>query len=387
MLTRLTLAVLLMFSLAFGNTIMAQANQVPQPQIEVCFVLDTTGSMSGLIEGAKQKIWSMAGDMLRAKPAPHLKIALLAYRDRGDPYITQLHDLTDDIDAMYARLIEFTADGGGDGPESVNQALHEAVTKVSWSQDPSVYKVIFLVGDAPPHMDYQDDVKYMTSCELALKKDIIINTVQCGTDSETTKVWNQIARLAEGAFAAIDASGGMQIVTTPLDDELAQLQRELAETVVTYGDPRQQAEIGRKLEVASESQSNVAADRLSYMKSASGAGAVSATTAPAMVVSGRGDLLRDLAQGQVDLSQLKDEELPQELRKLDAPARAKYLQEQADKRKALQTQLEEVSRKRQELVDAELAKQDAKGQGDGFDRQVREMVRTQAAQKGIHYQD
>ncbi len=96
------------------------------PRIEVCFVLDTTGSMGGLIEGAKLKIWSIANQMVAAKPTPNLKIALIGYRDRGDEYVTRLYGLSEDIDAVYANLQKFQAGGGGDTPESVNQALHEA---------------------------------------------------------------------------------------------------------------------------------------------------------------------------------------------------------------------------------------------------------------------
>src|SRR5919109_928176 len=55
-----------------------------KPHIEVCFVLDTTGSMGGLIEGAKQKIWSIANEMISAKPTPELKLGLIGYRDRGE---------------------------------------------------------------------------------------------------------------------------------------------------------------------------------------------------------------------------------------------------------------------------------------------------------------
>ena len=40
----------------------------PAPVIEVCFVLDTTGSMGGLIKGAKQKIWSIANDIITENP-------------------------------------------------------------------------------------------------------------------------------------------------------------------------------------------------------------------------------------------------------------------------------------------------------------------------------
>ncbi len=136
-----------------------------KPKIDVVFVLDTTGSMSGLIDAAKEKIWSIATSMASAQPAPEIRIGLVAYRDRGDAYVTRVVDLSSDIDTMYATLMQFTADGGGDGPESVNQALNDAVTKMSWSQDANAYKVIFLVGDAPPHMDYQDDVKYPQTLE------------------------------------------------------------------------------------------------------------------------------------------------------------------------------------------------------------------------------
>ena len=137
-----------------------------KPRIEVCFVLDTTGSMGGLIEGAKQKIWSIANEMISAKPTPELKLGLIGYRDKGDDYVVKSFPMTDDIDSIYAHLRGFEADGGGDTPESVNEALAEAIEKMSWSQDRSVLKIIFLVGDAPPHLDYADGPKYPELCRI-----------------------------------------------------------------------------------------------------------------------------------------------------------------------------------------------------------------------------
>src|SRR5438105_1261087 len=97
------------------------------PQVEVVFCLDTTGSMGGLIEGAKQKIWAISNQIASGKPTPRLKIGLVAYRDRGDAYITKVIDLTDDLDAIHEHLKGCHAQGGGDAPESVNQALTDAV--------------------------------------------------------------------------------------------------------------------------------------------------------------------------------------------------------------------------------------------------------------------
>src|SRR5438874_516167 len=82
-----------------------------KPRIEVCFVLDTTGSMGGLIEGAKQKIWSIANEMISAKPTPELKLGLIGYRDRGDEYVVKSFRLTDDIDSIYGHLRDFKAEG------------------------------------------------------------------------------------------------------------------------------------------------------------------------------------------------------------------------------------------------------------------------------------
>ena len=129
------------------------------PKIDVVFVLDTTGSMSGLIQTAKEKIWSIATTMASAQQTPEIRIGLVAYRDRGDAYVTKVVDLSDDLDSVYATLMDFQADGGGDGPESVNKALYDAVHNISWSQEDQAYQVIFLVGDAPPHMDY-NEVRY-----------------------------------------------------------------------------------------------------------------------------------------------------------------------------------------------------------------------------------
>src|SRR5919202_2877314 len=168
-----------------------------RPRVEVVFCLDTTGSMGGLIDGAKRKVWSICNQIAGGKPTPDLRVGLVAYRDRGDDYVTKVYDLTDDLDAVHANLMKFVASGGGDEPESVNQALYDAVHKVKWSKDRKTLRILFLVGDAPPHMDYPDDVKYPQTCKLAVEKGILINTIQCGPNPETRKHWQDICAKAE----------------------------------------------------------------------------------------------------------------------------------------------------------------------------------------------
>src|SRR5512145_778486 len=193
------------------------------PKIEVVFALDTTGSMSGLIKTAKEKIWSIASSMSQADPAPDIAIGLVAYRDRGDVYVTKLTPMTEDLDAMYADLLAYQADGGGDEPESVNQALNEAVVKFPWSTDRNIYRVVFLVGDSPPRTDYQDDVDWEVTCKLAAEKDIVINTIQMGSTPSTTPIWKAIAQCASGQFLRVDQMASDVAIETPFDKEIAEL--------------------------------------------------------------------------------------------------------------------------------------------------------------------
>lgn len=344
-----------------------------RPRIQVCFVLDTTGSMGGLIEGAQARIWSIANQMVETTPTPRLSIGLVGYRDLGDQYVTKLFDLTEDIDAVYANLYGFRADGGGDTPESVNQALHEAVTAMSWSDDRAVLKIIFLVGDCPPHMDYADDVKYPETCQVAVRQDLIVNTVQCGDYPETVPVWQEIASLGEGRYVAIGQTGDMQVVSTPMDGRLSELNVALGATLIAYGTDETQHLVRAKQAAAEAAPAAVAADRLVF-NAKTGA-----------VVQGRGELIGDLEAGTVRLEDLRDADLPAELRQVDAAQRQAIVAGKAARRQQLQTEVNDLLKQRQEYVAAETARLAAAGKGSAFDVQVNQMLREQAQRKGLSY--
>ena len=97
------------------------------PALEMVFVIDTTGSMGGLIEGAKQRVWGIVNEVMQSSSHPSVSIGLVAYRDRGDQYVTQVLPLTNDLDKVYSVLMDYQAGGGGDGPEDVRRALADGV--------------------------------------------------------------------------------------------------------------------------------------------------------------------------------------------------------------------------------------------------------------------
>lgn len=346
----------------------------PAPRIEVLFVLDTTASMTGLLEGAKAKIWSIASRMIQARPMPKVRIGLLAYRDRGDEYITRFTDLTDDLDAVYAQLCQLRAAGGGDTPESVNQALAEAVTRPSWSQDGKVLKLVFLVGDAPPHMDYPDDVKFPVSCDLAARRDLVINTIQCGALAGTAGYWQEIASRAGGSYAAIGQGGGIQVIATPMDAELARLNAEVGRTILAYGSEPERKAVHAKqarAEAAAVAAPAAVADRLAF------------NAATGKVVQGGGDLLDALKSGAVALDRVEAKDLPAELQPLAPEERRAYLKRVAADRERIQARIADLGRQRQAFLDDEARRRAASGAGDSFDGKVGEALREQARRKGI----
>ncbi len=223
---------------------------VAAKRVEVVFVLDTTGSMGGLIRAAQEKIWSIASTLAQAQQAPEISMGLVAYRDRGDAYVTQTVDLNKDLDSMYAKLMDFAADGGGDSAESVNEALSVAIEHMSWSQDPNTYRVVFLVGDAPPHMDYQDDVKYPQIMAAAAAKGIVVNTIQCGHMPDTVAPWRQIAALGHGRYFTVEQAGSAVAIETPFDTRIAELAANLDGTRLYYGSAEEKAAMAGKVAAA-----------------------------------------------------------------------------------------------------------------------------------------
>lgn len=349
-----------------------------RPRIEAVFVLDTTGSMSGLIAAAKEKIWSIASTMAAAQPAPEIRLGLVAYRDRGDRYVTRTVDLSADLDSLYATLMEFRADGGGDGPESVNQALHDAVHGLSWSQDGQAYRAIFLVGDAPPHMDYQDDVKYPETVAVARARGIVVNTIQAGNNPSTASAWQQIAELGSGDFARVDQAGSAVALATPYDRELARLSAELDATRLYYGNAAEQAEHRKKVDAAARlhasSSDESRARRATFNASASGKANL----------LGEGELVEEVVSGRVDLDALEPELLPAPLQAMAPAERKAEVAKQAAQRNELQQRIGELADRRTAYLRDRV--EEGGGAEASLDDQLYRTIKEQAAASGLRYE-
>ena len=349
-----------------------------KPRIDVVFVLDTTGSMSGLIQTAKEKIWSIATTMASAQQAPEIRIGLVAYRDRNDAYVTKVVDLSTDLDSVYAALMDFEANGGGDTPESVNAALYDAVHNMSWSQEDQAYQVIFLVGDAPPHMDY-NEVRYPEIVASALDKGIVINTIQCGEIPMTVEPWTQIASLSHGEFFQVEQAGGAVAFTTPYDREIAELSAKLDDTRLYYGTEEEKEKMRGKV---------AATDKLhegASFASRARRGAFNVTVSGRANLLGDNELVAAIVGGTVDLDELDEDALPEALKPMAPAEQEAFVFELAEKRAGLQRQIQDLSLDR----DGYLAKkvEEAGGMESSLDKKLYDAVKDQAGEAGLDYAD
>lgn len=175
--------------------------------VDVAIVLDTTGSMSDEIERIKETLLTTVGRLEGLDRPVALRFGAVLYRDHGDDYVTRAIPFTEAAQGFDQALRRVEAGGGGDTPEALNEGLAAAVgSGLRWRAGAA--KVAFLIADAPPHMDYAQDVPYGTTALKAVGEGVRVHTVAAsGLDEAGSLVFRQIAQLTRGRFVFIEYGG------------------------------------------------------------------------------------------------------------------------------------------------------------------------------------
>jgi hypothetical protein len=243
-----------------------------------------------------------------------------------------------------------------------------AVSEMNWSKGDDVRRIVFLVGDAPPHMDYQDDRKYPEVLKEAKQRGIIVNAVQAGDMMETRDIWKDIAQRGNGRYLAIPQDGGeVVVIISPYDDDIRELQEELDHSVVPFGKKDQQEEVVRKMSERKSAPSSTQVENSKYY----------AKRAKKEVVTGGGDLLADVKNGAVKLDAVSATELPEELQSMDSAERAAWVEKKLQARGKLEKKMEALIAKRDAYVAGQGKMTSQAGNLDSFDRAVEETIKVQ----------
>jgi hypothetical protein len=347
-----------------------------RPLVQLALLLDTSNSMDGLIAQAKTQLWQIVNEFIAAKQdgkAPRVEVALYEYGNDGlsaeKGYVRQVTPLTIDLDKISESLFALKTNGGS---EYCGWVIRDAVRDLAWNKSSKVYKAIFIAGNEP---FTQGAVKYGEACKSAVEQGIIVNTIHCGDQgSGISGKWKDGAVLADGKFMTIDTNAQVAHVNAPQDKEIAELNSRLNTTYYAYG--RGGAE-GKQRQVAQDENAATAPAAPSITAQRA------KTKASANYDNSSWDLLDAVKQKKFDLAKAKDEELPEELRKIEPAKRAEFVAAKQKEREEVQTRLRELTEARDKYVSAQLKQ---KPKDKRLDEAVGGAVREQAAKKAFVFE-
>lgn len=345
------------------------------PLVQIALLLDTSSSMDGLIDQAKSQLWKVVNEFITAKQngrRPELQVALYEYGKQSlsppGGFIRQIAALTNDLDKISEELFALRTNGG---EEYCGWVIQEAVSKLAWSDDKDVYKVIFIAGNEPFS---QGPVDYRASCKAAIERGIIVNTIHCGSDAAgVSGKWQDGALLADGKYLVIDQNRAVAHIDAPQDKEISRLGVELNKTYLAFGTAGKDA-AGRQS--AQDANAQAFSNQGSSVSRA-------LTKSSANYRNDAWDLVDACKEKTVKLEALKTEELPVEMQKMTEVERKKYVETKAAERGKIQAEIGRLNVERVKHV-AEKSKQQA-GAGT-LDAAMVTTIREQAAKRNYKFE-
>ncbi len=354
----------------------APVNSAPDtPVVQIAVLLDTSSSMSGLIEQAKTQLWKLVNEFITAKQdgkTPVVQVALYEYGKSSlraeENWIRQIQPLTRDLDKISEELFALTTNGGD---EYCGAVIQRATKDLAWDANPKVYKAVFIAGNEPFTQGPVDSKK---SCQEAIGKGIIVNTIHCGSESQgIAEHWNQGALLADGKYLVIDQNQAIVHIEAPQDKEIVKLNEELNKTYISYG---KEAPAAKTRQMAQDS--NAAA------KAESGAQVQRVISkASANYFNTGWDLVDACKQKDFDITKVKEADLPEEMKKMTVEERKDYLAKKTAEREEIQKKVLELNKQREAYV---TTKRKESATTDTLDTAMVKALRTQAEKKGIAWE-
>jgi len=323
-----------------------------KPLIQLAICLDTSNSMDGLIDQARSQLWTVVNELARTKrhgQTPSLQVALYQYgNDTLSPqenWIQLILPFTDDLDKVSEKLFALKTNGGS---EFCGAVLASSLKQLQWSSSPDAYKVIFIAGNEP---FTQGPIDFHEPCSSAKSRDIIINTIHCGPEQAgVASGWRDGATLANGIFMSIDTNTAVVAIAAPQDKDLAQLSTDINKTYIPYGIQGQEG-------AARQVQQDVNATSTPAAASAGAVYTRAAAKGSGLYSNARWDLVDAITQKQVKIEDVKEADLPEDLKKMTPDQRKQYVKEQTEKRADIQKKIQDLSKAREDYIAAKRKEQ------------------------------
>lgn len=176
-----------------------QRSEFARLPLDLCFIVDATGSMSEEIERLKNTIEIINLNLSELKIQPAIRYGMVLYRDCEDDFVTRIIPFTENLETFQAELSAVKAEGGGDDPEDLQAALRETITHLDWNKDG--LRLAFIITDAGTHLDYDEKYTYADACRDAKEMGVKIFSIGCGgLDIHGEYILRQIAQFTQGKY-------------------------------------------------------------------------------------------------------------------------------------------------------------------------------------------
>lgn len=238
---------LMMYASVFSWQAFSQSFVSPDPlvvhpvssalKIQIGIALDTSGSMSGLIEQTKRQLWKLVNSLssyqLNGKK-PELEIAILQYGSSQLPassgYMRILSPLSTQLDQVSQKLFSLKANGS---EEFVPMVIAKSALALDWENSSDTVRSLFVAGNETIH---QGPVKADSLKDLMKQLFIPVNTIFAGSaDAAVFQEWQKLATDLDGSSGNIDPSLQIPDIKSPFDQKLIDLNEAFNKTIIVYG--------------------------------------------------------------------------------------------------------------------------------------------------------
>lgn len=355
----------------------ADEKKPPAPKIQMAILLDTSGSMRGLINQARSQLWKVVNEFAGARRGdqqPLVEVALYEYGHASlgaeSGFMRQIVPLTDDLDKVSEELFKLEVGGS---QEYCGQAIDKAANELKWTEQGRDLHCIFIAGNEP---FTQGPVDFRTACKTAADKGITVSTIYCGPSEEGVNTkWLEASQLADGSYMSINQDQVVAAIAAPQDKKLAELSAEINKTYVAYGDTKDRQEAAER-QVEQDANAAKAGDASNAARAQ--------FKGSRLYNNARWDLCDACRLGKVKIEDLKDEQLPENLRKMSLEARKEYIENMIQERQKIQDEIKELSDARATFI-AEERKKQSINQDDTLDAALIQATRKQAEAKEFKF--
>lgn len=338
-----------------------------QNVIQLALLLDTSGSMEGLIEQTKSQLWKIVNELSTFKQNGEtlpLEIALYEYGMNGNSYngyIRQISNFTTDMDQISEKLFALSTSGSN---EYCGLVIQKSLNELQWSNQEKSLRMIYIAGN---ESFAQGPVNYRNVVKNAKERDILINTIYCGPQEQGIALeWQNGAIFGGGDFASIDHNAQTVYVESPYDKEISKLNEQLNETYISYGKDGQKRKANMQRQDANAYSYSLAntVERAAFKSSKS-------------YSNEKWDLVDAYKKDKNVL--VKNENLPMNLSTLEMDSIVAIIENKTAQRAAINAQIQSLNSQRKQF----LSKNTPRTEAANFENSMLTSIQNQAVSKGL----